>query len=261
MTRRKVSTTSQPGGSDQRGAGEPKSPTIAGPRYEDPKREHKPKTGGKEESVYVLTLKLSDEIAGAMNEMREQWFPKHLNRTPAHLTLFHALPHSQLETIESYLGTAASYMKPFRIVTGSPFRMRRGVGIGIRSGVQEAKVLHDGLRNEWIDFLSDQDSGGWRPHWTVMNKENDAERVKEAFETLDESLKRDEIRGVSVGMDLWKYNKGDWDFFKEYKFVGDERGQYSSDTSVPAPSVAAGHEQNSNSSHLEAPVKGRRMSK
>lgn len=186
---------------------------------------HRPNTRVDEECVYVLTLKMSDDILTAMNEMRKEWFPKKLNRTPAHLTLFHALPHSQRDVVEASIEAIASRIRPFQVATGRPFRMRRGVGIALGTGIQEAKLLHDRLRGEWVQFLSEQDQGGWRPHWTVINKEDNDERVTEAFEVIRTGLHRDDKDGTANGLDLWKYGRGNWEWTKEFVFVGNERAQ------------------------------------
>ncbi|KAF2739736.1 hypothetical protein EJ04DRAFT_409214, partial [Polyplosphaeria fusca] len=178
----------------------------------------KPNTQQDEVHVYVLTLKLTASIAIPMNEMREVYFPPHLNRIPAHLTLFHALPHSQLSAIEAYLDTIASHAKPFTVSTGVPFRMGRGVGIGLSSGGRECVALHDALRDKWVQWLSDQDRGGWKPHWTVMNKETDEKKVKDAFNSIRRDLFENEYAGSATGLDLWRYDGGGWQWTKNFKF-------------------------------------------
>jgi hypothetical protein len=191
----------------------------SGSRYEgSPKPAHRPNTKVEEERVYVLTLKLSDQVAQSMNAMRKQWFPVRLNKTPAHLTLFHALPHSHLEDIQMGLVSATERTKPFVVSTGRPFRMRKGVGIGLGLGSREAKAVHGSLRETWSGFLSEQDAQGWRPHWTVMNKEDDEGRVKEAFENIDETLRKDEVNGMAKGLSLWIYNRGRWDWNEDFDF-------------------------------------------
>ncbi|KAF2116354.1 hypothetical protein BDV96DRAFT_491408 [Lophiotrema nucula] len=195
--------------------------TIATNRYEQsPKRFHLPNTGQEEQHVYVLTLKMTSSIAKPMNDMRLEHFPAHLNRTPAHLTLFHALPHSQISTMQNNLNAIATYAKPFPISTGTPFRIGRGVGIGLGEGAKDCIGLHDALRAEWLGFLSDQDQGGWKPHWTVMNKVSDEKQVKAAFNTIRRDLFENTYHGLVVGLDIWKYDHGKWDWMKEFNFKG-----------------------------------------
>ncbi|KAF2874476.1 2'-5' RNA ligase superfamily-domain-containing protein [Massariosphaeria phaeospora] len=186
-----------------------------------PNTYHKPKTDGKEHVVYVLTVRMTSSVADPINKMRERYFPKHLNRTPAHLTLFHALPHSKLNPMDDTLKTLSSRTKPFNISTGRAFRMRRGVGIGLYQGARETKAVHDDLKTAWLDWLSEQDSGGWRPHWTVMNKVDKEEEVAEAFDAIQRDLLQNAVDGRAVGLDLWTYDKGDWRWAKEFRFSGD----------------------------------------
>ncbi|XPS69516.1 Mannose-1-phosphate guanylyltransferase [Ascochyta lentis] len=182
--------------------------------------EHKPNTGSEEELVYVLTLKLTDTLAKPMNSMREQYFPKKLNRTPAHLTLFHALPDSRFVAIDNGLSQLSASTKPFLVSTGKPFRMRLGVGVNVGKGYNRMKQVHEDLRSQWMPHLSEQDQGGWRPHWTVMNKVNEEKKVDDAFQAVEKEMLQNVREGQAVGLDLWRYDKGNWIFASEYKFTG-----------------------------------------
>jgi mannose-1-phosphate guanylyltransferase len=180
--------------------------------------EHKPNTGNEQEHVYVLTLRVTDALAKAMEEMRSRYFPKHLNRTGAHLTLFHALPESKMETLEQELVQVAGSVKPFAVSSGKPFRMRKGVGINVDEGYQMMKHVHADLQSRWASFLSEQDAGGFRPHWTVMNKVEDEDKVDGAFSTIRQELSERNQEGQAVGLDLWRYERGNWIFAREYLF-------------------------------------------
>ena len=184
------------------------------------REEHKPRTTSEEELVYVLTLKLTDSLSKPMNSLREQYFPKRLNRTPAHLTLFHALPDSQFPAIDKGLSQVASSTKPFFVSSGRPFRMRLGVGINVGKGYNRMKQVHAGLREQWMSYLSEQDQGGWKPHWTVMNKVNEENEVVKALEEVGKEMTENVSEGEAVGLDLWRYDRGRWIFAKEYKFNG-----------------------------------------
>ena len=185
-----------------------------------PRQEHRPNTASQDEQVYVLTLKLTDSLAKPMDEMRNRYFPKHLNRTGAHLTLFHALPHSHMDALEQGLSQTATSMKPFDVSTGKPFRMRKGVGINVDEGYKKMKDVHGDLQSQWSAFLSEQDAGGFRPHWTVMNKVDDEQKVDGAFATIRQELSESNQEGRAVGLDLWRYERGNWIFAREYVFGG-----------------------------------------
>lgn len=207
----------------------PKSPRRQSPEGDErgyrrsahvTREEHKPNTEAEEELVYVLTLKLTDSLAKAVNSMREQYFPKKLNRIPAHLTLFHALPDSQFAAIESGLSQLSAKTKPFYVSTGRPFRMRLGVGINVGKGYNRMKQVHEDLRSQWMPHLSEQDQGGWKPHWTVMNKVNEEKKVDEAFQAVEREMLQNAQEGQAIGLDLWRYEKGNWIFANEYMFNG-----------------------------------------
>lgn len=183
-----------------------------------PRAEHQPSTGGNEEHVYVLTMKLDDSLSVSMNQMRKQYFPKRLNRIPAHLTLFHALPHSHIEALEESLKHLSSNTQPFQVTTGGPFRMRKGVGVNVDGGYQDLKDVHSQLRSQWMPFLSEQDQGGFRPHWTVMNKIDEEEEVEYALGAVRKELSQSTKEGRAVGLDLWKYDRGNWIWANEYTF-------------------------------------------
>ncbi|KAL1591702.1 mannose-1-phosphate guanyltransferase [Paraconiothyrium brasiliense] len=197
--------------------------TSAAPsRRTSPQPSHKPNTGLDEEQVYVLTLNLSPSISVPLDQLREEYFPKHLNRTPAHITLFHALPHSQIEVIDATLNRLAARTRPYHISTGKPFRLRRGVAVLLGSGDEQSQHLREELREKWIEWLSQQDSRsrGWQPHWTIMNKVEEEKKVLSTFDTLRRILYEETYHGKALGFDLWKYKTGDWEHVKEYQFRG-----------------------------------------
>jgi mannose-1-phosphate guanylyltransferase len=183
-----------------------------------PRTEHTPNTGAHEEHVYVLTLKLEDSLSTPMNKLREQYFPKRLNKTPAHLTLFHALPHSHVTELKQGLSQLSSSTKPFQVTTGGPFRMRKGVGVNVDAGYQNMKEVHSQLKSQWMPFLSEQDQGGFKPHWTVMNKVDEEKEVEHALNAVRRELSQSAKEGQAVGLELWQYDRGHWIWAEEYVF-------------------------------------------
>ena len=154
----------------------------------------------------MLTLKLTNQLAKEMNSLREQYFPKHLNRTPAHLTLFHALPDSQFAAIDGGISELSANTKIFYLTAGTPFRMRQGVGIQVDKGYNNVKKIRAELQNQWMSCLSEQDAGGSRPHWTVMNKVRDQKKIDDAFEAVARKLEQKTWEGDVTGLDLWRYD-------------------------------------------------------
>ena len=216
--------------------------SVQGPHHGQlPQSNHRPNTEQEEEHVYVLTLKTTDSIALPMNDMRKRYFPKHLNKTPAHLTLFHALPHSQLSAMEADLGIVATCTKPFYISTGRPFRMRRGVGVCLGDGTKTFLAVREDLRTQWLGWLSEQDSGAWQPHWTVMNKVDEEKKVSQAFNTIRRDLFENIQGGWATGLDLWRYDRGDWEWTKEYSFIGNGKSAMGTPVQTPGSYQGEGY--------------------
>jgi 2'-5' RNA ligase len=183
---------------------------------------HTPNTTQKESSVYVLTLNLTPSISVPLDQMRTEYFPKNLNRTPAHITLFHALPHSRLPNIISDLETITASTRPYNISTGRPFRMRKGVAVRLDSGAESSEHFREELRERWVDCLSEQDRRSWQPHWTVMNKVDEERKVEQAFNTIRRVLCEEVMRGMVVGVVLWRYVVGgQWVVVREFGFGGE----------------------------------------
>lgn len=187
------------------------------------------------ESVYVLSLAISPQISHAMNDLRAAYFPPHLNRLPAHLTLFHALPASHLEsTILPALTTLAANTPSYHIRAGDARRMKRGVLITLhhsKSPHRTTELARD-LQRQWGHFLSKQDLGLARPHWTVMNKVNNPDHVEKVHGEVEAWLKREKgrkdkerrtVEGWVEGIVLWRYDKGNWVEPRRLMFTGEEQ--------------------------------------
>ena len=205
---------------------------------------------------YVLTLSTSPDLHGSMNTLRRVYFPKKLNRIDAHLTLFHALPESHLESeILPAIEKIVQKTAPYRIRAASAFKLSKGVGIKIDDDIDHAndskqgrnmtRQIHAQLRNQWGSWLSEQDSSPIRLHYTVMNKVTDSKIVDEALSKVADSLaqqkdlsgghfdhdqqkqqdsRRDQtfhplqVEGTVRGLTLWRYNRGSWANPREFAF-------------------------------------------
>lgn len=151
------------------------------------------------ENVYVLTLLTDVDHNDSMNSLREAYFPPQLNKIPAHITLFHALPETKLsDKILPAIRKVASRTPRYWIRATRPFRLSKGIGIGVEDGINHTAEgssnqargmtgsIHAELRREWSDWLSEQDSRPVKLHYTVMNKVFDPSVVEKAFEELKE---------------------------------------------------------------------------
>lgn len=189
----------------------------------EPKRStsphYTPKTASPEKNVYVLTLLTDQKHHQTLTKMRKQYFPPRLNRLDAHLTLFHALPGSELETaIRPKLSEIAQSTSPFSILAATPFRLNKGIAIGLpkAKGGDDARNVHTQLKGAWKDFLSRQDSGGFAAHYTIMNKMDDESAVQNAFDEVEANWKG--CHGTAEGLSLFLYDRGNWVHMEDFRF-------------------------------------------
>ena len=201
-----------------------RSANTGGPRQQQHRRRspspsHVPRTTSPEQNVYILTFLTDRKHHQTMTNLRTKYFPPRLNHLDAHLTLFHALPGSKLEgAIIPVLEDAAKSTAPFQIQAATPFRLKRGIAIGVPKpqGGTRAKSIHSQLQNEWRGFLSDQDAGGFAAHYTIMNKVDEAAEVDRAFHEVESSWRP--ARGSIEGFQLWLYEKGRWVWQQDFPF-------------------------------------------
>lgn len=180
-----------------------------------------------DQPVYVLTLTTTPSLTDPLTALRRSHFPRRLpgHQHPAHLTLFHALPGSELHAVTSALAElcAAQREGALALATGEAFRMRRGVGISVAGGggKKAAVRLHAELQRRWWAFLSPQDRRPWRPHWTVQNKAAGEAAVDAAMEDVRDGFRGAE--GLATGCALWRYEEdGGWAFEREFDFGGNK---------------------------------------
>ena len=231
--------------SDQHSGPRPETHCSSNPKEEKSKGrspsfrrpEHRPNTpisqsdsskGENEEvEVYVLSLLTDDQHQRCLTTLRRRYFPPHLYKVGAHITLFHALLNSHVSEITTTLSDIISQHNSFSIVTEEPFMFYgkenpTGVCIGVDS-VTQGKIqnLRELLREKWMKFLSDQDrQKKIRAHYTIMNKVRNVDEILKCHERLKEDWRQMEEgrKGMAEGMTLWKYDRGWWVDGKEFRF-------------------------------------------
>ncbi|KAK3115058.1 hypothetical protein LTR53_005977 [Teratosphaeriaceae sp. CCFEE 6253] len=184
---------------------------------------HRPRGVPEDEAVYVVTLLTDRPHHDRMTRLRTRYFPRHINKLDAHLTLFHALPGSKLKSsIIPTLQDVAQQTTPFKILATKPFRLKYGIAISVAKtqGVMQAQAVHAALQQRWLDqgFLSEQDRGGCRIHYTIMNKVDDEFEVLKAFGEVQDSFEPDS--GTAEGLGLWRYDRGWWRWERRFDFGG-----------------------------------------
>lgn len=163
----------------------------------------------------ILTLAFDEATFARLDGLRRAHFPAHLNRIPAHLTLFHALPGEDEPAILLRLAEAA------RVTPSVPVRvtavMSLGRGTALRLDAPEVAALRARLAAGWNAWLSPQDRQGWRPHVTVQNKV-DPEAARALQEELRAGFAPWEAR--AEGLLLWRYRGGPWEPAGQVPFTG-----------------------------------------
>ncbi|KAF2760354.1 hypothetical protein EJ05DRAFT_474242 [Pseudovirgaria hyperparasitica] len=178
--------------------------------------DHIPHTNQTEDS-YVLTLHTSQKHHSTMTSLRKTYFPPRINKLGAHIALFRAIPGSHLPTIKSDIRSLTAHTSSFPIRADAPFRLSHGIAIGVSDGGPESKRIHAELRDRWYDVLSNQDRGGFRAHYTIMNKVDDEQAVRQAWDELSGAFKGSD--GVVEGLALWRYEKGWWKDREVFRFA------------------------------------------
>ncbi len=159
----------------------------------------------------VLTLALDEPAQAKFESLRQRWFPPELNRIPAHLTLFHALPESDETTIA--LASVAAGQCAFQMRVAQVRSIGRGVAFFLES--TDATRLHRTLSTEFDQILSAQDRQGFRPHVVAQNKVAPA-IAKETLALLQAGFQPWACQ--AVGVDLWRYLGGPWQLIRRFEF-------------------------------------------
>ncbi|KAK3054195.1 hypothetical protein LTR09_004973 [Extremus antarcticus] len=188
-----------------------------------PSPSQQPRRETENEPVYILTLLTDQAHHDRMTALRKIYFPRKLNKLDAHLTLFHVLPESKLESsIIPVIEQVASQTMPFSITARTPGQLgKHGMGVFIprNAGGDQIRELHSALQEPWkrAGWLSVQDAGGMKAHYTIMNKIDDETEVQKAFDEVRMTFRADEGRGEGFG--LWRYDRGWWRWVRGFRFA------------------------------------------
>ncbi len=161
--------------------------------------------------VTLLTLALDEASQQHFESLRQQYFPAALNRIPAHLSLFHALPGDG--GVRQVLAEAAAAIAPFPMVVDGVRSMGKGVMYTLASA--ELLALHRRLAASFAEHLTPQDRQGFRPHIVVQNKVQPAE-AKLLLAQLQAGFRRREVR--AEGLLWWEYLGGPWRLLERFPF-------------------------------------------
>jgi 2'-5' RNA ligase len=162
----------------------------------------------------ILTLQFDERSFAFFDKQRRRYFPPERNFIPAHLTLFHALPGEQLETIQRDLKGRASDQKLFTLDVTGLRPLGRGVAYALASA--ELTDMRRHFAQIWNDWLKPQDRQNHNPHVTVQNKV-DPTQARALLEDLSDGFTPFQVE--AIGMELWWYRGGPWEKVRSFPFA------------------------------------------
>lgn len=162
----------------------------------------------------IVTAALGPEDFAWLDGQRRAYFPPERNQLAAHLTMFHALPPSAEAEAARVLALQATTPAPKAMVAGL---MNLGRGIAYRIVSEELEAIRRDIAEHFHGFLTAQDSQGWRPHVTVMNKA-DPSAAKVLLRELEADFSPRPLR--IAGLELHRYLGGPWERLGRWSFRG-----------------------------------------
>ncbi len=173
----------------------------------------------------IVTLGMDSEATAWFEAQRQRYYPAALNRIPAHLSLFHALPDDR--SVRYALREAARTTATFRMQVTGVRSMGRGVLYALES--PDLMRLHGGLAAGFRTYLTPQDKQPLRPHVVVQNKVEPGE-AKALLADLAAQFTPREVE--AVGLDWWEYLGGPWRLLERFAFRG-ATGEAAADRGTP----------------------------
>src|SRR4028118_913339 len=162
----------------------------------------------------IVTAALGAEDFAWLNGQRRAYFPPERNILSAHLTMFHALPPSAEAEAGRVLAREAAAPVPRATLAGL---IDLGRGVAYRIVSDDLEAIRRRVADQFHGFLTAQDSQGWRPHVTIMNKAEPA-AAKAVLRELEASFTPRPIR--IAGLELHRYLGGPWERLGRWSFRG-----------------------------------------
>ena len=154
----------------------------------------------------ILTARPDAASLARFEALRRAHYPAALNRVPAHISLFHQLPGSELMAVIGRLRLAArEHPAPEAEAVGLR-SLGRGVAITLRSPGLAA--LHADLSEAWEPLLIPQDRHRFAGHVTIQNKAT-PEAARATLAALTAGFVPWTFR--VTGIDVWRYLDGPWE--------------------------------------------------
>lgn len=162
----------------------------------------------------IVTAALGAEDFAWLDGQRRAYFPPERNQLAAHLTMFHALPPSAEAEAGRVLAREVAVRAPEAKVAGI---MNLGRGVAYRIVSDELEAIRRNIAHHFHGFLTAQDSQGWRPHATIMNKAEPA-AAKALLRELEATFSPRPLK--IAGLELHRYLGGPWERLGRWSFRG-----------------------------------------
>jgi 2'-5' RNA ligase len=163
----------------------------------------------------ILTALLEPHVQARFEDLRRTHYPPELNRVPAHVSLFHQLPGSELEAVKRRLKALCAEMPPPPVAVTGLKLLGKGVAYKLRA--PELVDLRGELADGWSTLLIPQDRAGFDPHVTIQNKVTPAS-AKATLAHLSGSFLPFDTRAVAIA--IWRYFDGPWEALGSVPFRG-----------------------------------------
>ncbi len=160
---------------------------------------------------FILTLELDADSFAWLDDLRRKHFPPERNVLSAHLTLFHKLDQTRVESMKAVLRHGLNPL----LLTFSGLRSLGG-GVAVIVESPELLSLRARLAAAAAGHLTPQDKQGFRPHVTIQNKVTPAHA-----RDLMATLQRDFVPriGQGIGLQVWRYLGGPWALHERLELV------------------------------------------
>lgn len=164
-------------------------------------------------SPLIVTAALDEGAFAWFEDLRQSHFPRHRNKVPAHLTLFHALPGEHERAVAQTLKAACQRRRAVRLDVRGPWSLGRGVAYRLAS--PDLERLRNELAVAFSPWLTRQDQAPFRPHITIQNKA-EPDEARQLLEHLQMEFEPFPIS--AEGLLLWRYLGGPWALVDRFEF-------------------------------------------
>jgi 2'-5' RNA ligase len=165
------------------------------------------------EAPLLVTAELAPDAFARLDGLRRRYFPAERNLIPAHVSLFHHLPASERDAVESALEAVTERPAPdLRFETVR--RLASGMAVDVTSSGLAA--VHLDLSRAFAEWLTPQDRQPFRPHVTLMNK---ASKEAALAALAEVSTGWASFEADAPALLLWRYLGGPWELVRRVPFT------------------------------------------